>query len=400
MEDIKKGMILGAPVLNDTKTTVLLNEGTELTERHINLLENLGIHYIKVLEESEQSPLNDLEKSLQEELLVAKAKALKAGENFDEIQYKEKLTSEYNEQVKTLLDGVIKSNEKIQVLTGEGNIPFDIKNAIFVDESKEIFGKIKDGDKIELDNIKEHLETAFPDMIRNNDILMRLKQLQETDDYTFQHSIRVSLLASMIGKWLKYSENEMKELALAGLLFDIGKLKVPDFVMNRERKITSNEYNLIKKHPQFGYQILLKTEGVTNNVKYCALQHHERMDGSGYPLRVKERQIHEFAKIIMVCDIYDAMISDRPYRRRYSAFDAAEYIEWNSGVTLDARICYIFLTNLAEFYTGKRVLLNTGKMGTIIYVDMEYPTRPIIKLDDGQIVELTKNKHIRVLDMA
>lgn len=400
MEDIKKGMILGAPVLNDTKTTVLLNEGTELTERHINLLENLGIHYIKVLEESEQSPLNDLEKSLQEELLVAKAKALKAGENFDEIQYKEKLTSEYNEQVKSLLDGVIKSNEKIQVLTGEGNIPFDIKNAIFVDESKEIFGKIKDGDKIELDNIKEHLETAFPDMIRNNDILMRLKQLQETDDYTFQHSIRVSLLASMIGKWLKYSENEMKELALAGLLFDIGKLKVPDFVMNRERKITSNEYNLIKKHPQFGYQILLKTEGVTNNVKYCALQHHERMDGSGYPLRVKERQIHEFAKIIMVCDIYDAMISDRPYRRRYSAFDAAEYIEWNSGVTLDARICYIFLTNLAEYYTGKRVLLNTGKMGTIIYVDMEYPTRPIIKLDDGQIVELTKNKHIRVLDMA
>lgn len=400
MEDIKKGMILGAPVLNDTKTTVLLNEGTELTERHINLLENLGIHYIKVLEESEQSPLNDLEKSLQEELLVAKAKALKAGENFDEIQYKEKLTSEYNEQVKILLDGVIKSNEKIQILTGEGNIPFDIKNAIFVDESKEIFGKIKDGDKIELDNIKEHLETAFPDMIRNNDILMRLKQLQETDDYTFQHSIRVSLLASMIGKWLKYSENEMKELALAGLLFDIGKLKVPDFVMNRERKITSNEYNLIKKHPQFGYQILLKTEGVTNNVKYCALQHHERMDGSGYPLRVKERQIHEFAKIIMVCDIYDAMISDRPYRRRYSAFDAAEYIEWNSGVTLDARICYIFLTNLAEYYTGKRVLLNTGKMGTIIYVDMEYPTRPIIKLDDGQIVELTKNKHIRVLDMA
>lgn len=400
VEDIKKGMILGAPVLNDTKTTVLLNEGTELTERHINLLENLGIHYIKVLEESEQSPLNDLEKSLQEELLVAKAKALKAGENFDEIQYKEKLTSEYNEQVKILLDGVIKSNEKIQILTGEGNIPFDIKNAIFVDESKEIFGKIKDGDKIELDNIKEHLETAFPDMIRNNDILMRLKQLQETDDYTFQHSIRVSLLASMIGKWLKYSENEMKELALAGLLFDIGKLKVPDFVMNRERKITSNEYNLIKKHPQFGYQILLKTEGVTNNVKYCALQHHERMDGSGYPLRVKERQIHEFAKIIMVCDIYDAMISDRPYRRRYSAFDAAEYIEWNSGVTLDARICYIFLTNLAEYYTGKRVLLNTGKMGTIIYVDMEYPTRPIIKLDDGQIVELTKNKHIRVLDMA
>lgn len=400
VEDIKKGMILGAPVVNDNRTTILLNEGTELTERHINLLDNLGVAYIKILEDHEQSPLNELEKSMQEELLVAKAKALKAGEKFDDIEYKEILTDKYHKEVKNVLEGVIKSNEKIQVLTGEGNAPFDVRNAIFVEESREVFDKIKDGSKIELESVKENLEAAFPDMVRNNDVLMRLKQLQETDDYTFQHSIRVSMLAAMIGKWLKYSENEMKELALAGLLFDIGKLKVPDFVINREKKITSNEFNLIKKHPQFGYQILLKTEGVTNNVKYCALQHHERMDGSGYPLRVKERQIHEFAKIIMICDIYDAMISDRPYRRKYSAFDAAEYIEWNSGVTLDPGICYIFLTNLAEYYTGKKVVLNTGKTGTIIYVDMEYPTRPVIKLDDGQILELTKNKHIRVLDMA
>lgn len=400
ISDIKKGMILGAPVLNIEKTAVLLNEGTELTEKHIRLLENLKIDKVKILIDSKVPPRNELEKALDEEFLVEKAKALKNGENFDEEEKKEDLRIRYEMEKDKVIEGVLNANKDLKILTGKGNIAFDVKNQAYVEESKEVFKKIKSGEKIELEHIKEHIEDSYEDLIRNNDVLMRLNQLKEIDDYTYQHSLRVSMLAAMIGKWLGYTDEQNKELALAGLMFDIGKLKVPDFIMNRQFKITSNEYSLIKKHPQFGYQILLKTPGISNNVKFCALQHHERLDGSGYPLRVKLNQIHEFAKIVMVCDIYDAMISDRPYRHRYSPFDAAEYIYWNSGITLDARVCYIFLTNLAEYYMGKRVILNTGKKGKIIFVDNEFPTRPVIQTDDEQIIKLVENKNIRIIDMA
>lgn len=397
---IKAGMILGAPVVDRNKTVILLNAGTELTQKHIELLGNLEIDFVKILEINEQHPKNEIEQGIDEEILVQKAKALRLGKEFDEKREKKDLVTQYKLEVGLVIEGVIESNKNLKILTGEGNIPFDIKNAAFVEETKTVFAKIKSGNKIELELIKEHLEESYEDLVRNNDVLMRLKQLQAMDDYTYKHSLRVSMLAAMIGKWLGYSKEKVKELALAGTMFDIGKLKVPDFIINRELKITSNEYNLIKKHPQFGYQILMKTDGVTDNVKYCSLQHHERIDGSGYPLRVKENQIHEFAKIIMVCDIYDAMISERPYRRRYSPFDAAEYISWNSGVTLDPSICYIFLTNLAEYYMGKEVILNTGKKGRIIFVDMEFPTRPVIQIDNGEIIKLIENKHIRILDMA
>ncbi|MCT4661483.1 MAG: HD-GYP domain-containing protein [Tissierellales bacterium] len=400
ISEIKKGMILGAPVLDVGKTVVLLNEGTELTEKHIRLLENLKIEKIKILRDPTVPPKNEVEQGLEDELLVEKAKALKRGENFDEDEKKEHLRVKYEMEKDKVIEGVLTANKDLQVLTGEGNIPFDVKNQVYVEETKEVFSKIKSGDKIELEHIKDHIEDSYEDLVRNNDVLMRLNQLKEVDDYTYQHSLRVSMLAAMIGKWLGYTEEQNKELALAGLMFDIGKLKVPDFIMNRQFKITSNEYTLIKKHPQFGYQILLKTQGISSNVKFCALQHHERLDGSGYPLRVKSNQIHEFAKIVMVCDIYDAMISDRPYRHRYSPFDAAEYIYWNSGITLDPKVCYIFLTNLAEYYMGKKVLLNTGKKGKIIFVDMEFPTRPVIQTDDDKIIKLVENKHIRIIDMA
>ncbi|GKT33897.1 HD-GYP domain-containing protein, partial [Aduncisulcus paluster] len=186
-------------------------------------------------------------------------------------------------------------------------------------------------------------------MIRNNDVLMRLNQLKESDDYTFEHSLRVSILASMIGKWLGYSKDQLIELGQAALLFDIGKMKIPDFILNKEKPITEDEFEVIKRHAQFGYSVLMKTQGVTNNIKYSALQHHERLDGSG---------------------------------PKVSPFKAAEFISWQSGTTLDSKVCYVFLSNLAEFFVGKKVRLSTGEEGTIIYVDVNFPTRPVVQVGE------------------
>jgi HD-GYP domain-containing protein (c-di-GMP phosphodiesterase class II) len=286
----------------------------------------------------------------------------------------------------------------IHVLTGEGNIPIDEKHKDLVEHTEKAFNQLKTGSELDLKSIKKDIDKALPDMIRNDDVLMRLSQLKKGDNYTFDHSLRVSILATMIGKWLGYNEEQLSDLAQASLLFDIGKLKIPEFILNKPNKTREEEFDIVKKHAQFGYSILLKTEGVTNNIKYSALQHHERLDGSGYPLRLKSGQIHEFAKIIMVCDIFDAMTNTRPYKERTSPFEAAEYIHWNAGKTLDSKIVYIFLKNLSVFYTGKEVKLSTGEIGRIIYVDVNFPTRPVIQVND-KFIDLVKEKEIQIIEL-
>jgi HD-GYP domain-containing protein (c-di-GMP phosphodiesterase class II) len=290
---------------------------------------------------------------------------------------------------------IVNRNMEVNVLTGEGNIPIDIKHEKAIADTKEIFSQIRDEGVLDLERIRKNVEETLPDMVRNNDVLMRLNQLRHSDDYTFEHSIRVSILATMIGKWLGYTQDELLELGEAGLLFDIGKLNIPDFVLKKPSNVTLDEYELIKKHAQFGYSILLKTKGVTSNIKYAALHHHERLDGSGYPLRLRENQIHDFAKIIAVCDVFDALITDRPYKKGISPLLAADYISWSSGKLFDAEVCYVFIKRLSEYFVGKRVVLSNGMEGKIVFVDTNFPTRPTIQVGD-RFIDLVKDRSINV----
>jgi HD-GYP domain-containing protein (c-di-GMP phosphodiesterase class II) len=238
----------------------------------------------------------------------------------------------------------------------------------------------------------------LPDMLRNNDVLMRLNQLKLADDYTFEHSLRVIILAAMIGKWMNYSQDQLEELAFAGLLFDIGKVKVPAEILNYPGKLTDHAFELVKNHAQWGYQTLLKTAGISQHVKYATLQHHERMDGSGYPLRLKSDQISSYAKIIMVCDVFDAMTHDRVYHKKVSPFKASDYLAMHSGTLFDTEVVITLLTNLASFYLGKKCRLTSGEEGRIIFIDINYPTRPIVQVEN-RFVDLSKQRHLQIVEI-
>ena len=390
-------MILAEPIFNEDGTVELLGMGAELSDRHIKLLKRLGILAVKITEYAPYSGpakgAKPTSTSLDADTVVKAAK--EAGRRYDVEQFKTDLEEIEDENYEPVVTNVVNANMVINVLTGEGNTPIDVKHEEMIEETKELFQHLRESNDLDLTSVKDNIEEALPDMIRNNDVLMRLNQLKESDDYTFEHSLRVSILASMIGKWLGYNKEQLVELGQAAMLFDIGKMKIPDFILNKEKSITEDEFEVIKRHAQFGYSVLMKTLGVTNNIKYSALQHHERLDGSGYPLKLKAGQIHEFAKIIMVCDIFDAMISERPYREKVSPFKAAEYISWQSGTTLDSKVCYVFLSNLAEFFVGKKVRLSTGEEGTIIYVDVNFPTRPVVQVEE-RFVDLVKESTIQI----
>lgn len=398
INEIEVGMILATPIFLGSSDVELLSKGVEITDRHIQLMNRLGIDEITIANDDES--IVEGQTSNVEQVQAIKEEADQVGETFDADAFLNELNQIdlKEDDIEPVLTNVANANMVIHVLTGEGNIPIDEKHKDLVEHTQKAFDHLKTSNDLDLDSIRSDVNKALPDMIRNDDVLMRLSQLKESDNYTFDHSLRVSILATMIGKWLGYNEEQLSDLAQASLLFDIGKLKIPDFILNKPNKTREEEFDIVKKHAQFGYSILLKTKGVTNNIKYSALQHHERIDGSGYPLRLRSGQIHEFAKIIMVCDIFDAMTNKKPYKDKASPFEAAEYLHWNAGKTLDSKIVYIFLKNLSVFYTGKDVLLSTGETGRIVYVDVNFPTRPVIQVGDN-FIDLVKEKDIRIIEL-
>lgn len=395
LEHVKPGMILAEPVINQHTMIELLTTGTELTAENIKLLRRLDIYIVAIQEDEAENTTSELD------LAKIKEAALEAGEEIDLDSLKENLNEIEDLEINNaqVFKSIVNNQMEIHVLTGDGDIPIDEKHEELVNTTRNEFERIRKEGEIDLDAIRRQVQVALPDMIRNNDVLMRLNQLKETDDYTFNHSLRVSILATMVGKWMGFDRKELEEIAQAGLLFDVGKLKIPEYILKKHEEYTTDEYELIKRHPQFGYGVLLKTKGISKTIKYAALHHHERLDGSGYPFRIRESQIHPHAKIIMVCDVFDALISDKPYKKKMSSVLAADYINWSSGKLFDSTVCYVLLKNISEFFKGKQVLLSTGEVGRVVYVDVNFPTRPLIQVGH-RFIDLVKERNINIVDIG
>ena len=341
IKDAKTGMVLNRSVENLETGIILLTSGTVLNKKIIASLINQGIEYINIFE---------------------------------------------------------KQNDKKDFFIVKDD-SFYQKYDMLVDSTKTVLSNIKLGKKIIVTEISDVVDDMIGEIVRVNNILSRIRQLKENNDYTFRHSLNVSMLATMVGKWLGYNNIELKQISLAGLFHDIGKMKISDDIINKPDKLNPKEFELVKKHTIYGYNILKETIGISKNISLAALQHHEREDGSGYPLGVKSDKIHEYAKIIAVCDVFDAMTSNRVYKEKDCPFLVAEHIANNSFGILDARVSTVFLNNISKFYVGNIVKLSTGEIGEIIYVHNQMPTRPVIKVDD-KYIDLLTEKGINIIDIV
>jgi HD-GYP domain-containing protein (c-di-GMP phosphodiesterase class II) len=180
------------------------------------------------------------------------------------------------------------------------------------------------------------------------------------------------------------SKKEIEEVTIAGLLHDIGKIKLDKNILHKPGNLSKKEFDHIKKHSQFGYDII-KSQNISTDIKMGVLLHHEKIDGSGYPLGLKGADIHKYAKIIAIADIYDAMTSDRPHRKKFSPFTAIQMFEQKSYGLLDTKFLFVFLENIAHNYLGTDVLLSTGKEAKIVFIHNTSPSRPIVQVDNSMI---------------
>ena len=221
-----------------------------------------------------------------------------------------------------------------------------------------------------------------------------LHNMRQYDDFTFMHSMNVALICNVFAKWLGLGENEINMLTLGALLHDIGKLKIPDQIIRKPDKLSPAEYNIIKTHSLQGYNIL-RTKNVDESIRQCALMHHERCDGSGYPLGVTGEKISSYAKIVAIADVYDAMTAARVYRGPLCPFKVISIFESEGLQKYDSHYILTFLEHVATTYMNNRVRLNNGMEGDVIFMNKNQYSRPMIQCGD-KFIDLSKEPDLYI----
>ena len=229
-----------------------------------------------------------------------------------------------------------------------------------------MFSEVRMGQAIDAGQVVALVEEISASVLRNPNALISLARLKNSDEYTYMHSVAVCALMIALARQLGLAEEQVREAGMAGLLHDIGKMMIPDDILNKPGKLTDSEFDTVRSHPLAGGKILMDSQQVSAMVLDVCLHHHEKVDGSGYPHRLKGDQISLFAKMGAVCDVYDAITSDRPYK---NGWDPAESIrkmaEWCKG-NFDDAVFKAFVKSVGIYPTGSLVRLESGRLGVVM----------------------------------
>lgn len=237
----------------------------------------------------------------------------------------------------------------------------------FIDSSKGV-------QKSDIEAIGSTAQDLIDSLSAKKDILINIADIKMYDDYTYHHSLSVSIMAIAIGIELGLTNQMLKELGLAGLLHDIGKVAIPIEIINKPGKLTPEEFDIVKMHPVHAANHLRERNLVNENIYAGIVGHHEKLDGSGYPLKLSGTDIHPYARILMVADVYDALTSNRPYRMPSPPNEAIEYVMGGMGSHFDERVVHAFLRKVAPYPIGSKVQLSNGETA---YVMKNYPDQPL-----------------------
>ncbi|WP_064092877.1 HD-GYP domain-containing protein [Rossellomorea aquimaris] len=327
---LRPEMVLATTVYNE-KGQALIHDGVPVTERMISRLQELHIQYVYIED------------------------ALSSG-----IQVKETVSNKVRQEA---VANIEKAFNQLSVAKVPQNVLM-----------------IEDGAK----QLKQVIDVVLKEIKTNHDLLMILTDVFTYDSYIFHHSFNVTLYTLSIGLELNLSTKQLEQLGVGAILHDVGKMLIPEDILLKPGKLTEEEFAEIKKHSQHGYDILRQLHTVSLTVAHCAYQHHERLDGSGYPRGLRGEDIHPFAKIIAVADVFDAMTSNRVYRKAMLPHQALEVLYAGAGSLFDTNVIEAFRRSVAIYPIGMVVELNDGKKGIVTEQNKGLTDRPIIRIIEEQ----------------
>ncbi|MFM1651767.1 HD-GYP domain-containing protein [Brevibacillus sp. B_LB10_24] len=238
-------------------------------------------------------------------------------------------------------------------------------------------------------------------------LLEKLTLLHQTDLVRFHHSLKVAVTSGIVGLALRYDSQQLYELTIGALLFDIGMTQLPESLIHKAGPLTKRERSKMEKHTVLGYQMLSSHRDVPQAAALCALMHHERLDGSGYPHHQRQPHIHPYAQIVGIADVYNALISPRSYRSAYTYHEALEYLYGAGNKLFDGALVKTFTKHICVYPMNSKVLLSNGKIGVVSVIDSDAIHLPVVKVIqklDGTLIhpsyeiDLKKNLDVVIIN--
>lgn len=229
----------------------------------------------------------------------------------------------------------------------------------------------------ELENV---FESVYREILQNQHTMFCLNQIYTYDAYLYKHCYQVGVYAMVMAVQLGFPKEKVREIALGSFLHDIGKLCIPREIINKPGRLTPQEYEEVQRHTVYGYDILRQKRSFPLLSAHIALQHHERLDGSGYPRKLKGDEIHEYAKMVAVADVYDALTSRRSYREALLPSVAMEWLYAGSGRQFETRYLAAFRNAIVLYPVGLTVKLSTGERAVVVDNNTSAPQRPIVRI--------------------
>jgi len=330
---LKENEILAESIVN-IRNQVLLQKDSILTQKNINRIRNLGIQsvYVKDVE---------IESLLQEE-------------------------------IKDIIRPEIRKNAVFNVKKGIDDFYTSVtkqtKKSAYSDMGEQLHSQLN---AVATDLIDEVMNTK--------DIRISLMDIKSEEYYRHEHSVNTAVLSIMIGTKMGLKSNELKDLAFGALMMDIGLNEINKLVFDHSQALTDIQRSKISVHPDLSYKHISENTTFSAHVKSIVLQHHERINGSGYPKGLTEEKINRLAKIVMVADVYDAMTSDRKFRQAYPHNEVIEYIMGNAGTIFDFEVASILCKSVTPYPVGAYVRLSNNQKGVVLKNSSSHPLRPVVR---------------------
>ncbi len=260
---------------------------------------------------------------------------------------------------------------------------------------KKEFRSWQSGLPVDVTKVRSIIFPLIEKIDHNQADLFQLHHFSTEEDYLYQHAVAVGLISSFISKKLGFNKGEIVQVALAGTLSDCGMAKLSEGILNKRTPLTQEEYQEVKNHPTYSYRLIQSTPFIREAGKIAIFQHHERLDGSGYPLGEKGQKIHQYAKIIGVADTFHAMTSQRLYRKKQSPFKVLEMMLQDLFGQFDIASIRALQAGIMNISIGSLVKLSNGQEAEILFIDDNAPTRPLVKvLPTAEIIHLQRNRMI------
>lgn len=342
---LEPGMELARTVVNDDMV-VILSENTLLTKAHITRLSFLNVPQVYVKDEYELSP----------------------------------------------------NYQSVMAIFNRSNA-FAAQYREVIHEVNNIFEATAANDELPVTKTQNLVRESLAPMSRQSGAIDYLYEMNHMADDLYNHSMRVSILAGVIGKWLGKTKAEINDLIMAGFLHDIGKTKFPPRLQSRRvETLNGEDFEVYMQHTIDGSRLLNADGKIPEGVKLAALQHHEAMDGSGFPFGSKGEEIHEFARIIAIADLYDNITTEREGFVRQTPFSAIAKITEHMYNKLDPTISVTILKHIKDAFLGSTVVLSNGLSGTIVNYPHDFAERPLVRVDQENVIDLNVYKNVKIIE--